>query len=59
MKPEFEFRKCVHCDAHYIEECPQIEVVIGGKPELPEGCWRRDKVELKAKSHKKKSDNDI
>lgn len=51
MKPEFEYRDCVQCEANYLDQCKHIVVVIGGKPELPDVCWRRDRVKLMPEPH--------
>jgi hypothetical protein len=50
-KREFELRKCVHCEVKYIEDAECIDVEIGGKPVLPEGCWRKDLIRVTPKPH--------
>ena len=52
--PEFELRVCVRCEVKWIEDCPEIEVELEGKPVLPKGCWRREFVKLTAKPHNDK-----
>jgi hypothetical protein len=55
MTPEYELRQCVRCECKWIEDCPAIEVELGGKPVLPSGCWRRELIKLTAKPHNESS----
>lgn len=50
-KTEYSFRACMRCEIHYIEDCPFIEVCIGGKNELPTACWREELVMKTQKPH--------
>ena len=52
-QPIFELRVCVRCEVKWIEDCPAIEVEVGGKPVLPAGCWRRELIKLEPKPHDK------
>ncbi len=52
MKPEYEWRECVTCEAKYIEDCKHQEVDIGGVKKLPDYCFRRDLIKIEPKSHK-------
>ena len=51
------FKKCQSCKVYYIEDCPHLEVVIGGKNELPIDCWREDLVKKTAKPHLKNTND--
>jgi hypothetical protein len=55
MIPEYELRQCVRCECKWIEDCPAVEVELGGKPVLPSGCWRRELIKLTAKPHNESS----
>jgi hypothetical protein len=57
MRPDYEWRECVSCEAKYIEECKHQEVGIGGIHKLPDYCYREDLVRDKPKPHP--TDNDI
>jgi hypothetical protein len=48
---EYELRKCVRCEVHYIEDCPYAGVDVTGKPEVPEGCWKPDLIKMTRKPH--------
>ena len=53
-KTIFEFRPCIHCEAHYIEDCSEVVIEVGtGKPLLPKGCWRVESIKLTPKPHGK------
>lgn len=51
MKGYSEYRECVQCEAKYIEDCPHVVVILGGKNQIPEDCWREDLIKLTAKPH--------
>jgi hypothetical protein len=54
MKPTYEWRDCVTCEAKFIEDCKHLQVIIGGKNKIPEYCWREDLIRIEPKPHNNK-----
>ncbi len=52
MKPEYEWRDCVHCEVKYIEDCKHQDVDLNGKRKLPDYCFRKDLVRDEPNPHK-------
>jgi len=48
---EYEFRRCVHCEARCINECSE-KIKTGNEFTLPFGCWREDLIKDKPKTEK-------
>ena len=51
---QYEFRSCLHCEAHYVKDCPE-KVIVNNIEKVPVGCWREDLIRDKPKEDDKPS----